>query len=396
MSELWMCEDAPGRACSARRIAVRKMVERCREEAVGMTSLFGGRGTEDGRIASALAPGDMDGDRRAMTLLGLPGAWLRRLRSPVFRPGSSRIGGDRWGRPGSLGRTSAAGRGIAGALDGVRRLGRAAVPALVCLALLAGVATKVYAQTLPTVSFPVPLGPTWRLDEDVSADSSVIVGLKLDKTSTSDFTVNYTVGGTATPGSDFTVRYPKIWVPKGATGRGLNSGFIWMHIVDDSVHEDNETVVFTLTEGEGYEVGSPSTITVTIVDDESTVSFASASQSAGEGSGTHNVGVTLSPAPTTDVTFTYTVGGTAAAGSDFTIANSGTVTVLAGATTATIPVTVIDDTVPESNETVVLKLIGSAGYSVAGPGTHTLTIVDDEPTVSFASASQSAGEGSGT
>ena len=366
-----------------------------------MTSLFGGRGTEDGRIASALAPGDMDGDRRAMTLPGLLGAWMRRLRSPVFRPGSSRIGGDRWGRPGSLGRTSAAGRGIAGALDGVRRLGRAAVPALVCLALLAGVATKVYAQTLPTVSFPVPLGPTWRLDEDVSADSSVIVGLKLDKTSTSDFTVNYTVGGTATPGSDFTVRYPKIWVPKGATGRGLNSGFIWMHIVDDSVHEDNETVVFTLTEGEGYEVGSPSTITVTIVDDESTVSFASASQSAGEGSGTHNVGVTLSPAPTTDITLAYTVGGTATPGSDFTIASSGTVTVPKGATTANIPVTVINDSVHEDSETVVLKLTGgpgyrNAGYKVVNPGTHTLTIVDDEPTVSFASASQSAGEGSGT
>ena len=217
------------------------------------------------------------------------------------------------------------------------------------------------------------------------------VEVRLSKAPASDVTLAYTVGGTATAGSDFTITNSgTLSVPKGAT-----TAVIPVTLIDDSAHEDSETVVLKLAASEGYRVGSPGTHTLTIVDGP-TVSFASASQSAGEGSGTHDVGVTLDKAPATDVTFTYTVGGTATAGSDFTIASSGTVTVLAGATTATIPVTVIDDTVPESNETVVLKLIGSAGYSVAGPGTHTLTIVDDEPTVSFASASQSAGEGSGT
>ena len=114
-----------------------------------MTSLFGGRRTKE-RNASALAPGDMDGDRR-VRVMTVPGAWLRRVRSPAFRPGSSRIGGNRCGRPGSSGRSSAAGRGIAGALDGVRRVSRAGVSALVCLLLLAGVATQASAQ--PYVTF---------------------------------------------------------------------------------------------------------------------------------------------------------------------------------------------------------------------------------------------------
>ena len=608
-----------------------------------MTSLFGGRGTEDGRIASALAPGDMDRDRRAMTLPGLLGAWLRRLRLPASRPDPSRIGGDRSApcqgrdcsaRPGSLGCTSTARRRIVGALDGVRRLGRAAVPALLLLTLLAGVATQAYAQTLPTVSFAgrggqtvgewsgtynvqVRLdkaqtsditikyrmgsswskGPGWghdaeagsdyvalpgtvtvpagaktatipvtviddtesegyfetvtlllvadtgyqahwrpfflhikdddtprvafsvldllkygssrfaeRLSEEARThdvrvelkpsprfgitlkytvggtatpgsdftiansgtltvpaganmaiipvtiiddavgefDETVVLtlvsgspeylvspssqakitltipdneprvsfgptsqrvgegsgtrnaGMILDKASTTDLTLTYTVGGTATAGSDYTALSGTVTVPKGARGARIQ-----VTLIDDAVGELDETVVLTLVGNSGYGVGSRGTHTFTIVENDPRpakwISFASASQRVDEGSGTRNVGVTLSPAPTTAVTFTYTVGGTATAGSDFTIASSGTVTVLAGAKTATIPVTLIDDSVHEGDETVVLTLAASGGYQVVSPGTHTLTIVDDDgPTVSFASASQGADEGSGT
>ena len=219
------------------------------------------------------------------------------------------------------------------------------------------------------------------------------VEVRLSKAPTTDITLAYTVDGTATAGSDFTIADSgTVTVLAGAT-----TATIPVTVIDDTVHEGDETVVLTLAASGGYQVTSPGTHTLTIAaNDEPGVSFASASQSAGEGSGTHDVGVTLSPAPTTAVTLSYTVGGTATPGADFTIASSGTVTVLAGATTATIPVTVIDDTVPESDETVVLTLAASGGYQVVSPGTHVLTIVDDEPVVSFASASQSAVEGSGT
>ena len=220
------------------------------------------------------------------------------------------------------------------------------------------------------------------------------VGMRLDKAPTSDITVKYTVGGTATPGVDYTALSGMVTVAKGAT-----TAVIPVTVVDDSAHEDSETVVLTLAASGGYQVMSPGTHTLTIVDNEPTVSFASASQSAGEGSGTRNVEVTLSPAPTSDVTLTYTVGGTATPGSDFTIASSGTVTVLAGATTATVPVTLIDDTAPESNETVVLTLVASGGYQVTSPGTHVLTIAanDAQPpatsSVSFASGTYRVNEG---
>ena len=109
--------------------------------------------------------------------------------------------------------------------------------------------------------------------------------------------------------------------------------------------------------------------------------FASASQSTGEGAGTRNVTVNLSPTPTSALTLSYRVGGTATAGSDFSIVGSGTLSVLSGATTATIPVAITDDSTQESSETVILTLTSGNGYTVNSDfARHTLTIADNDAT----------------
>ena len=217
------------------------------------------------------------------------------------------------------------------------------------------------------------------------------VEVTLNPAPTSDITLAYTVGGTATPGSDFTIANSgTLSVPKGAA-----TATIPVTIIDDSAQEGDETVVLTLNGSAGYGVGNPATHTLTIRDDDApTVSFATGSHTAFEGAGTHDVEVTLNKAQTSDITVKYTVGGTAMSGSDFTIASSGTLSVPRGTTTATIPVTIIDDSVKEDNETVVLTLIDGAGYSVDG-STHTLTIADNEgpSAVSFASGTYRASEG---
>ena len=196
---------------------------------------------------------------------------------------------------------------------------------------------------------------------------------------TADITLNYTVGGTATAGSDFTIANSgTLSVLKGAT-----TATIPVAITDDGAGEGDETVVLTLTGSADYQVVHPNRHTLTIVDNEAGVSFAAASQSASEGSGTRNVTVNLSPAPPSAITVNYTVGGTATAGSDFTIANSGTLSVSGGATTATIPVAIVDDGVEDSDETVVLTLVGGQGYSLPGPKVHVLHI-DPLPEVTFA------------
>ena len=136
-------------------------------------------------------------------------------------------------------------------------------------------------------------------------------------------------------------------------------------------------------------------------DDEAAASFASASASEGEGAGTVDLTVNLAPAPTEDITLTYMLTGTAARGSDYDISgvtgSTGTLSVLTGATSATISVDVTDDIAWEDAETVVLTLQDGTGYVLGSTTVHTLTITDnDTAEASFASATSSVGEAAGT
>ena len=112
-------------------------------------------------------------------------------------------------------------------------------------------------------------------------------------------------------------------------------------------------------------------------------SFALQASSAQEDSGTHDVTITLSPAPTFPITLNYrTSTGTTANYFDYRLPYGG-VRVPSGATTATIPVTIIDDDVDDSGETIVLELVESTrylvGYKVGASSRHTLTIQDELP-----------------
>ncbi|MGH7176842.1 MAG: LamG-like jellyroll fold domain-containing protein [Tepidisphaeraceae bacterium] len=73
----------------------------------------------------------------------------------------------------------------------------------------------------------------------------------------------------------------------------------------------------------------------------------------------------------------YTVSGSATAGSDYS-ALSGTVTIQAGANSATIDVVPQEDPTLEGSETVVLTLGGSAEYTIGSPANATVTILDNE------------------
>ena len=216
--------------------------------------------------------------------------------------------------------------------------------------------------------------------------------------------VSYSVAGTATAGNgnDYTIQNSgTLSVTAGAT-----TATIPVAINDDSTVESSETVILTLTNGTGYTPGSTTTHTLTITDNDDpppqpSVSFALASSSAAESAGTRNVTVNLSPAaPSGGLSVSYSVAGTAAAGSgnDYTIQNSGTLSVTAGATTANIPVAINDDSTVESSETVILTLTNGTGYTPGSTTAHTLTITDNDSKATLSlSGPASANEGnSGT
>lgn len=193
---------------------------------------------------------------------------------------------------------------------------------------------------------------------------------------TSNITINYTVAGTAAAGADYTALSGTVTIAAGAT-----TATIPVTVIDNNAVESDETVIVTLATGTGYTVGAPDQATVTIADDDATVTIAASDANAGEpgaGSGGGIFTVTRAGFTTGALDVAYTASGTAAAGADYTTL-PGTVTIAAGATTAVIPVTVIDDSAVESSETVIVTLAAGTGYTISAPPQATVTIADDEP-----------------
>ncbi len=206
--------------------------------------------------------------------------------------------------------------------------------------------------------------------------------------------INYSVsGGTATVGDDFRIESRRSL--RATPGTAKVSLFV--RVVNDALIEGDETVVFTLRDGDGYTLGANRKHTLTITDDDRPrAGFDSVSSAANEDDGSHDVTVDLDrPAPTGGLTLRYDVTGTARPGRDYTIADSGTVTVPAGEDSVNIPVSITDDQNHEPAETVILTLRPGSDYNL-GDKEHTLTIRrSDLMFVEFAERADSVDESTG-
>jgi len=112
-----------------------------------------------------------------------------------------------------------------------------------------------------------------------------------------------------------------------------------------------------------------------------TAQFSSSTYSVGEGTATVTVTVTLSQAPGTGNTATVnyaTSNGTALTGQDYTAA-SGTLSFSNAEVSKTFAVTIADNHLHESSETVNLTLSSPSSCTLGTPSTAVLTIVDDDP-----------------
>ncbi|QIG50214.1 hypothetical protein G5V57_22300 [Nordella sp. HKS 07] len=196
----------------------------------------------------------------------------------------------------------------------------------------------------------------------------------LSAPSSTDTTVSYTVGGTASAGSDYTTLAGSVTVPAGST-----TAVIPVEVADDAVVEGTKTVTINLTGTSNPVIQALGTATLDIADDDrATASIAKPTD--GDGAEPDDDGeftVTLSAPSATDTVASYSVTGSAQAGSDYTPL-AGSVTIPAGSTTAAIPVAVVDDAVVEGTETVTLELTGTSNPSIQASGSATLEIADDD------------------
>ncbi|AYQ30946.1 choice-of-anchor D domain-containing protein [Runella sp. SP2] len=142
-----------------------------------------------------------------------------------------------------------------------------------------------YAKVTPSgnacsyiVPFTYTLVPTvtvslsqFSISEDGASDGTVT--FTLSNPAPAGFTVNFTVGGTATFGTDYT--------QTGATNFTSSSGSVTFQsgsktatvTIDPSLDnqlESDETVILTITNSTGYQLGNPSSGTLTILNDDAT------------------------------------------------------------------------------------------------------------------------------
>src|SRR5439155_17400179 len=221
-------------------------------------------------------------------------------------------------------------------------------PANATLATATGTCTITDDDLPPTVTLGLSGSPM------AEAGGVATVTATLSAVSGQTVTVNLVLSGTATITNDYLPSATSIVIPPGST-----TGSMTLTAVQDSLDEDNETILVDISSvTNGTESGSQQ-VTAIITDDDPTptVSFAVDSSSGLENVSPVILPVSLSAASGRTVTVSYSVnGGTATGGGiDYTLAG-GTLTFAPGVTTQNISLAVVNDVLDENDETVAIAL----------------------------------------
>jgi hypothetical protein len=163
----------------------------------------------------------------------------------------------------------------------------------------------------------------------------------------------------------------------------LPAGGAYAVLVHD--HDFNATGTYTVTVSGAGCAGPPQATTVTVSAIDPTAI------EAGLDPGAFRISRTGSTASA--LTVSYTVGGTATAGTDYT-ALPGSAVISAGTLFTDVPVAPLSDNVRDSTETVILTLAAGAGYDIGTPSAATVTITEG-PDLSIATLTAPVGANAG-
>lgn len=218
-----------------------------------------------------------------------------------------------------------------------------------------------------------------------ATNGSFNISLPAGLTSIADVTVNYSITGTAGAGTDYSALAGSAVIPA-----GQNSVSIPVVVVNDQLIENNETVILTITgataPGLTFTTGPDNAATLNIADEDATgrellVSASKSNAAEPSTAGEFSISLGNGKISQENITVTYTIAGTAAAGTDYNALN-GTVVIPGGQNAVTVPVNTINDELIEVPETVVLTITGGSSASLSYPAgtnnTATVNIADDD------------------
>jgi hypothetical protein len=202
------------------------------------------------------------------------------------------------------------------------------------------------------------------------------IAVTLDPTSDIVATVHYaTADGTATAGEDYQATSGILTFAPGENRQTFD-----VFLLDDLDIEADQTVRLTLKDATNASIAGANPATLTLVDDDRppVVRFQRATYRAGEDAGTASITVTLSAPSSRTITVDYaTADGTATAGTDY-VATSGTLTLPPGRKAQLFVVPLIDDGIPEKDETIALTLSHAVHATIGEPNPATLVLLDQD------------------
>ena len=251
-------------------------------------------------------------------------------------------------------------------------------------------------QTSGIAETPTAVDVTVKLSRPAPLDRAVTVNLRRSGTSSGS---DYTVTGVRQVSGFISGEDPDYSV---TVFPGTDESVLHFVAVDDSVDDDDETIVLSLQSGDGYIAGasSASTVTITVTDNDNPTPVASIAVAPGiiteaAASNAAMVTVTLTGiVPAGGVAVSLELSGSAdiatmddandyAVPTELTVVDAAagayTLTVPAGAdTTATFTLTAADDSDADTVETIVATLQEGDGYVVDTDATAEVTIVDND------------------
>lgn len=189
-------------------------------------------------------------------------------------------------------------------------------------------------------------------------------------------TVTFTRTGTASSGTDFTAFSPatSITIPAGQA-----TVVRTVAPLQDSTPEIDETVIVTLAAGSGYLVGSPAAATVVIKDDDvNTITLLATDGQASEAGNDPGELKLIRTGPVTAArAVTLAITGTATSGADYAVIGTSH-TFAIGQSEITIPVVILQDTLTEGTEEIVVSISSSSSYIVGTPSVANVSLTDDD------------------
>lgn len=189
-----------------------------------------------------------------------------------------------------------------------------------------------------------------------------------------DLTVEFSLGGTALSGNDYRRVEGVAVIPANETSVDIE-----IQPFNDTIDEADQTIICRLSTNDEYAITPPGSATVTIVDDDSSQftiqSLVGATAEPSSAPVTRNLFAISRPAGGTSVSVKYSISGSAASGADFT-SLSGTLTFGAADTVLNLPITLLNDSLNENAETIVITLLAGTGYRLGFETKATATVLD--------------------